>query len=516
MFTELFDQLQIQDLSFHNKITSNLFPNKLSIPELQIEVQKKLGHLLTDDQRSELIPALRGYVEDKKRNFQIQKRVDKKNVILKSVDHIDLDRKSSKLVDEYLQSLIPISDSRLKGIHFYDPSNRELIPMDEDKYIAKKPLESKRELLAIAHSCRVEFNPLETKVKYTRSENGLIYEVFNLCKTPKWFSLTPTKLEIEDSLIWKLILNLFPESVSREYALCWLYHAITSRNHTYLCMVGVQGVGKGMFADLVSQLVGRQYWQKCDNAVLEEKFNSQFENSRVLFFDEVTVDETSKINKLKAFANSHISVESKGKDAKTIRNYTSCLMANNSMRGLQIGPEERRFSIVELGSKDLKHTMPHEHREILSEMLERDHEQDPHDEIINFGHWLLSNFKEPRYSNTYTFKGDYFYEVSRNGLAPWKLFLITLFENEFEQLTKPMQFTTLATKFKTYMGGDERIRFPANRVTEFLREYKYRDMYSMGEVQNLVIDNGQSSRIVQALFISFDFLEYLRSKNIDL
>lgn len=414
---------------------------------------------------------------------------------------------------EHISQLIPFVDVRDAKFHFYDEKARSVVSLHEKLFISVNGLESERELMEKSIIGYADFNPLKPDPHYLQEENGKKVTILNLCKTPKWLSIEPNYTGIENSLIFKMILNLFPEAKSREFALCWAYHAITSRNHTYLSLVGARGVGKGMFADLIGQLVGRNYFQKVGDSILEGNFNGQFENNRVLFFDEIVLDEADKINKLKAYANNHINLEGKGKDARTIRNFTSCIMANNSMSGMQIGPEERRFSIVTIGKTDLRSVLDKKEIEKLVEILERDADQEPDQEIVNFGHWLLDNFKNPKYSNTHTYKEEYFYEVSMNGLAEWKQFLICLFESEYEN-ESIIFFKDLKSKYASHIGADkDKVVFPQpKRVQDFLQNYKYRDEFTMGSI---VDDkkNPEDKRVIKALKISPEFKEYLANKN---
>jgi hypothetical protein len=425
----------------------------------------------------------------------------------------DFDENEIRAYKDHITTLIPFVDSRDAKFHFFDEKSRSVVNVHEKIFISVNGLEGERELIEKSLIGYADFNPLKPEPHYLQEENGKKITILNLCKTPKWLSMDPHYDNIEDGLIFKMILNLFPEAKSREYALCWAYHAITSRNHTYLSLVGARGVGKGMFADLIGQLVGRNYFQKVGDSILEGNFNGQFENNRVLFFDEIVLDEAEKINKLKAYANNHINLEAKGKDARTIRNYTSCIMANNSMSGMQIGPEERRFSIVTIGKKDLRSVLTKKEIDSLVSILETDSEQDAPQEIVNFGHWLLEAYESPEYSNTHTYKEEYFYEVSLNGLAEWKQFLISLFESEY-QSEGTIFFKDLKSKYASHIGADkDKVVFPQpKKVQDFLQNYKYRDEFTMGSI----IDNKKNpedKRLVKALRISPEFKEYLSTKN---
>lgn len=412
-----------------------------------------------------------------------------------------------------LMQLIPFSDVRDAKFHFFDEETRSIMNIHEKIFISINGLESEQELRNRSLIGYADFNPLRSEPHYIQTENGMEVTVLNLCKTPKWLALPPNKDSVKESLIHKMLQNLFPETESREFALCWAYHALTSRNHTYLSLVGARGVGKGMFADLIGQLVGRNYFQKCGVSALEGNFNGQFENNRVLFFDEIPLDNPEKINKLKSYANNHISVEAKGKDARTIRNYTSCIIANNSLSGMHIGPEERRFSIVTIGKTDLRKILNNDEINKLVEILERDFDQEPDQEIVNFGHWLLENYKEPRYSNSHTYKEEYFYEISMNGLSDWKQFIISHLESNYVN-EEPITTRHLKEKFAENQGLNklkDKIIFPQSRsINNFLKEYKYRDEFTMGTMIDV---KKEDNTMCKALVINPEFRQYLMNKN---
>lgn len=515
MFDAIFSELNLTSISTHGYFLT--IDGKKSIADMLLIASDKLDLPPSKVDRVELMRSAERFVESRKTNRKETARLEKVKTKAENSYRASLstDFSEEAILDHkaHLMSLIPFVDTRDAKFHFFDSKSRSVVNVHEKLFISANGLESERELMEKSIIGYADFNPLKSDPHYLQAENGNQITILNLCKTPKWLSLTPASDDIEEGLIYRMIDNLFPEAKSREFALCWAYHAITSRNHTYLSLVGARGVGKGMFADLIGQLVGRNYFQKVGDSILEGNFNGQFENNRVLFFDEMVLDEAEKINKLKAFANNHINLEAKGKDSRTIRNFTSCIMANNSMSGMQIGPEERRFSIVTIGKTDLRSVLDKEEIETLVEMLERDSEQEPAQEIIDFGHWLLEEFKNPKYSNTHTYKEEYFYEVSMNGLAEWKQFLVSMLENEYES-EGVFFFKDLKAKYASHIGADkDKVIFPQpKRVQDFLQNYKYRDEFIMGEI---VDDkkNIEDRKLCKALRINSEFKQYLIDKN---
>lgn len=488
-----------------------------SLEDIIYAYADEYGRLLEKDKIPEVMAEARAYCLKEKISRKEAERLEKLKLKAESSykASFSLDFNESAIQEHRLKlmRLLPFTDVRDAKFHFFDEHSRSIVNIHEKIFMSINGLDSEQELRNKCLMGYADFNPLRSEPHYLQHENGVEITVLNLCKTPKWLSLAPNDDSIKDGLVYKMIENLFPEAESREFALCWAYHALTSRNHTYLSLVGARGVGKGMFADLIGQLVGRNYFQKCGESTLEGNFNGQFENNRVLFFDEIPLDNTDKINKLKSYANNHISVEAKGRDARTIRNYTSCIIANNSLSGMHIGPEERRFSIVTIGKTDLRKVLGLREIDKLVGILERDADQEPDQEIINFGHWLLENYRNPKYSNTHTYKEEYFYEISMNGLSDWKQFIISHLEENYG-LETPITTRHLKEKFAESQGLNklkDKIVFPQSRsIHNFLQEYKYRDEYTMGCMVDLKKEEGTSCK---ALAINPEFRSYLMTKN---
>ena len=416
-----------------------------------------------------------------------------------------LDPEFIKELDDKLRKVSPVLDYITGELKFYDSENRSLFDVHSKVFLAKSFLyESEKEMMAKAATGILDFYPLRSESVFPTQVNGQRTLAFNLYQTPKWVSLEPTTLEEPPKRIWDLLTNVFPDSPTLEYVLCWMYHAISSRNHVYLCLVGPRGVGKTMVADLVGQLVGKNYYEKADDSMLEEKFNSQLEKARLIFYDEVSVNDSDKLNKLKRFANASTAVQSKGKDTKTIKNYSSGILANNYLDGIQIGPEERRFSIVEIGKKDLRTVMEKSDIEELAQYLETDAGDEPHQDLVDFGHWLVNKFKKmpPEYSNNYTWRGEYYYKVSFSGLAQWKQFIIEyLLENPIEE---PTLLKDLKTEYRKTIGENKAI-FPASKtISNFLYDFRYRDGVIIGEMIRV---KDHDSRLCPAIRLSPEFIE---------
>jgi hypothetical protein len=476
-------------------------------------LSNQMSRLLTKDEELVLFRSADEYCKEKKRKEkEIEKEVKRKEKedsrIKYSSDVIDFSL--SEGADAYLHSLIPISDGSSKDILFFDPRLKEIIPYDEEKYRAKLFFESRAELLRKAFSGKIEFNPLREQAIYTSNIDGVNYQVFNKCKTPKWFSRTPSRDNIDGSLIQKFLFNLFPDKESLDIALSWAYHAFTSRNQTYLMLIGSQGVGKGMFTSLLEQLVSPEYSEKCTDALLKEKFNSQIKDKRLLVLDEISIESKEVVGKLKSMANNFVPYEAKGKDATTIRNHTSCLLTSNSVGDMSIEPQERRFSAPSIGDRPLAKVMSTEDMNALAKILDTPSNTEPPEEIVNFCHWLLREYKDTKYSNTYVHKGDHFYEMSFNGLANYKQFLINFLLEEYDSDISKFTLSELNSKYKASEGkknSDTKTTLPPHKyIADFLKTYRYKDTFRLGTLVPFMDNKDNKSLRLQ---IDPDFKQHL-------
>jgi len=485
--SDILNKLQIIQMTSGGKFKSQIH-GLLSLSNLREVLVEEYNVFLKKSEETELFNLMKEYISQKRR------------------EDLENSQNTEDGLSAIFGELVPIVDLTTAQLGFFHPLARKLVNVNPDVYLSRAVnLSSKKELLATALGGVMGFFPLVTEAMFkANSELGEIWN-FNIYNTPKWVDMAGQSSKNLPERLKALIENVFPEESSREYVYSWMYHAFMDRNHVYLCMVGPRGVGKTMIADLVGKLVGVSYYQKADDSMLEDKFNSQLENARVVLYDEINVTDVNKINKLKRFANDTTALQSKGKDTKTIRNYSSGILANNYIDGLQIGPEERRFSIVEIGKKDLRDLLPREELDLMAQYLNDPDDTNPHQDIVDFGHWLLERYAGigPPYSNNYTWRGEYFYMVSFSGLTQWKQFLLEFLLENYSQ--KTFLLKEVKIEYKKAMGDPKAI-FPSSKtISNFLYDYRHRDKLKVGEVSKEVDDQYKLSAaiVLTPEFIAF-------------
>jgi hypothetical protein len=337
-----------------------------------------------------------------------------------------------------------------------------------------------------------KFMPYEMDLLVTEESLGLKRTYLNTYIPPLW-----RKVKAEPKLggIIKIIFeHLFPIEEDREYVYDWFHHLITSRNGTMLCLVGARGTGKGVVSkDIARALVGKNNTDIVGQSILRDKFNAAFDSKRLIFFDEVELEQDGDLAKIKAFCNDVIALEKKGKDSYTADNFASLILSTNNRMNFKVEPQERRFSVPRVSEENLKTKLS---EAVIGEFSQRC--LDPYSpEIAEFGEWLLK--RVPTYSNQTPYKGEYFFEICDMSLTGWKSFLIGLLEKADEP-TSLFSVKEMTSKFKKKDSqgpahlNTSTSRFPAYKpkVAEFLYQYRYRGEFRLGDIVDIYDSEGKA------------------------
>lgn len=136
-----------------------------------------------------------------------------------------------------------------------------------------------------------------------------------------------------------------------EWLLDWMADAVqNSRNIKGTCIVlrGVEGCGKGVWADTFGKLFGRHYTHLIDAERLTTRFNGLTADSVVVFADEVLWPGDRKAaNILKGLVTERrITKEQKGVDSIEIDNLAHVIIASNEEWIVPAGPQSRRWLVL--------------------------------------------------------------------------------------------------------------------------------------------------------------------------
>jgi hypothetical protein len=140
-----------------------------------------------------------------------------------------------------------------------------------------------------------------------------------------------------------------------EWLLDWMADCVQDpRNIKGSCVVlrGVEGCGKGAWADQFGRLFGKHYTHLIDAERLTAKFNSLTSDSIVVFADEVLWPGDRKAaNVLKGLISERrITRESKGVDSVEADNLNRVIIASNEEWIIPAGPQSRRWLVLNVSS----------------------------------------------------------------------------------------------------------------------------------------------------------------------
>lgn len=289
---------------------------------------------------------------------------------LKDVDQLLIEEAVDRVVDDYpdydriqqvMKSYIIVDkDDEEEKYYLYDPRNRELDTIDPGKM--SDMLDSKVDLRHKVYTCNFVYDPYNP---FVLKKFGKFWK-FNNYTPPKWAEdrfysdgkIKLPKVSECPKLYSKFVSHLVSKDVkSYEYVLDWLANMLQGRNYCILTTIGNQGIGKGVLGEVMRRLVGEENYQKTDRRVISKDFNGQISHKRLIYLDEIKVQNADQENKLKDLINDTIEIEHKGKTAGLEQNFASIYFSSNQMDSIKIPADDRRFSIIELTKTKLIQSM---------------------------------------------------------------------------------------------------------------------------------------------------------------
>jgi hypothetical protein len=219
--------------------------------------------------------------------------------------------------------------------------------------------------------------------------------IFNTYVQPGWrWNLTPADApdRCPETVRKHLMHLLNADSSAIEYVLQWIKSSLTRKNQTWLGLVGeTKGTGKGLLAELVLRLHGMDDGlpsvDKAKSDTFEDKFNGVFGGKTMVMIDELELAATDT-KRLKEMWSEYISVERKGVDAVTSKNYCNGLFLSNSLGAIKVEDGDRRFSMVDINPVKMDKTFGADELKIHAEAMLRDPQL-----LRDFGAWLLYKFE---------------------------------------------------------------------------------------------------------------------------
>lgn len=136
-----------------------------------------------------------------------------------------------------------------------------------------------------------------------------------------------------------------------EWVLDWMADAVQNPRDikgTAIILRGVEGCGKGAFADTFGKLFGKHYVHFISSERVTDRFNALLNGNIVVYADEVLwPGDRRAANILKGLVSeSRITIESKGVDSIEVDNLNRVIIASNEKWIVPAGPQSRRWLVL--------------------------------------------------------------------------------------------------------------------------------------------------------------------------
>lgn len=146
--------------------------------------------------------------------------------------------------------------------------------------------------------------------------------------------------------------NVLSDEREQRILLDWLAYIVQNagkRINWAILLQGAQGTGKSYFAKVLEWVLGSNA-KSLDPSALGERFTGWAHGSVVNIVEEIRIKGDDKwriMDRLKPFiTNSMIQIEEKGRDHRTVPNFTNYLLLTNYKDALPITNDDRRFCVM--------------------------------------------------------------------------------------------------------------------------------------------------------------------------
>jgi hypothetical protein len=297
--------------------------------------------------------------------YKIRQGLDKDailNIISSEIDETNVDKQSltaivTDTINEYpdylliqkikRSKLVVDKNSKEELYYVIDPLNKDIDTIQKTRLLS---LFYKPDFSAKTYTSNFIYHPFKPEKLFLDGDTWN----FNTYIPPAWKKL-PSYIDADLPTVYQEYISHLVDydKDSYEYILDWLATALQSRNYCILTTIGNQGIGKGVLGTIMEQLVGSDNFSLTDNRLLTKEFNKQMLNKRIVYIDEFKVNNSIEENRIKLLINDKLEIEAKRIDSVNVVNYASIYVSSNDMSAIRLRGDDRRFSIVQLTTKNL-------------------------------------------------------------------------------------------------------------------------------------------------------------------
>jgi hypothetical protein len=216
-----------------------------------------------------------------------------------------------------------------------------------------RPFSHVKDTLSLFHNY---YTGNQMELTYDPSIEGTIVRVSSGVQAINLYSPGPIRAAPGDWTPWlEYLEHLFPVANDREIIKRWAATLVAKPDvriiFGLLLMSEIQGVGKGTFARVLADLVGRDYASfPSASLIVVSPFNGWIAGKRLICVDEIYEGHSWKAyNKLKPYVTDEsIEVNVKHLATWTMPNWTHYILMSNSKAALKIEASDRRWFIPEV------------------------------------------------------------------------------------------------------------------------------------------------------------------------
>jgi hypothetical protein len=185
-------------------------------------------------------------------------------------------------------------------------------------------------------------------------------EKFNMYQPPTWlapyfYQNKALPVPALPPIIHKLFMHLTGgEQESYNYLLDWSANSFNfkDKNRCYLVLIGVQGLGKGVYGQVMRRVHGAQNYREMNFSAVAET-HTDISRCTFLFLDECKIYTREEEDSVKSLTNDLLLVNEKNIPKYTVQNFASVYMATNHLHALRLSADDRRYSILDTNKDNL-------------------------------------------------------------------------------------------------------------------------------------------------------------------
>tara|TARA_R110002051_G_scaffold160021_1_gene231482 strand:+ start:3333 stop:4871 length:1539 start_codon:yes stop_codon:yes gene_type:complete len=373
---------------------------------------------------------------------------------------------NTEISQEFLESLVPVVDiyNTLGEACMVHSDTHVYTDLKEKAWVRLTNPEQVKLAMSLKYHGSFEYNPRTQRPFRNENRDGYQVRMYNRYITPLHL-VRPDSTKIMDDRFIKFFDTLFINKQSRQYAINWINSSLTYKMEQYLCLIGAGGSGKNLLVEAIKMLHGVKNFNKAAISCLDSKFNNHLVDCTLTYYDECKFSSdrngnSPRKNRLKDWANTYASIESKNVNAKDQDIFCSSIISTNNDSDVYIEQLDRKFSILDITDARAEDRIGMDALNFLWKYIQFDA-----DFPYAFLNWITANATDDFDKHT-EYRGPKFKSLVMSSLSNWQT-----------QLLEEFIVTGDAPTYSFKMLAEEIPFFPRSlsKVDDFLKNFRYED-----------------------------------------